>query len=313
VLESKDEHMNVYEDSCKNVESILEYGHSVCFETDATRLEASFPNETFHSIRWNFPHWHGKTNNKYNRKLLNDFFASASKVLTPTNKGTKLLPTTIQIALMNRQGGAMSKSRLEWKHSWIPARLAAYHDLLLTDVQPFVPTYKLSSYRRRDRSFRVEDPYLYTFSKYEPPSTLHAPTNLQLYCQCELYLKPLHTPIHNHGADLQDSAHFLQNLINALVPDGWRCTVYFRRWIEDIMNENHDTTTYLGTYKVFLFGQGRPITREAADAQRLLILDKLLNHYELPIIQRGNWMISNPLPSSLFERYLAFQGISSNK
>lgn len=75
--------------------------HQVVFGIDATRLEdydfSSFTGSSstssasttasseittkFHKIEFNFPHWRGKTNNKWNRKLIHEFLRSACNVL----------------------------------------------------------------------------------------------------------------------------------------------------------------------------------------------------------------------------------------
>ena len=118
----------VYKHSKENVKRIEAYGHDVRFEVDATRLE-SYDIGKADLIQWNFPHWGGKTNARYNRKLLSDFFQSSSQVLKTDGH--------VHVALMNHQGGAHSETIHEWKQSWMPARYAAEHDLLLIRVEPF--------------------------------------------------------------------------------------------------------------------------------------------------------------------------------
>ena len=77
--------------------------------------------------------------------------------------------------------------------------------------------------------------------------------------------------------------------------------------MQDVRND--EISSHIGTYKVLLFGQGRSITREEADATAL-DSRKIGEIYVLPpFIQRGRWMISNPLPSSLLNRYLDFVGL----
>jgi hypothetical protein len=135
VLEPQEEHHRVYRQSMDHVQKIQEYGHSVRFGIDATRLE-TYSKELglgilgpYDMIQFNFPHWRGKANTRKNRTLLNDFFASSRKVLK--NDGH------VHLALLNHQGGAFSSTLREWKHSWMPARLAADHNLLLIRVEPF--------------------------------------------------------------------------------------------------------------------------------------------------------------------------------
>ena len=63
----------VYKNSRSNLAAIESFGNSrVQFGVDATKLEESFPeskddSHKFHRIQFNFPHWRGKANNRYNR------------------------------------------------------------------------------------------------------------------------------------------------------------------------------------------------------------------------------------------------------
>jgi hypothetical protein len=112
----------------ENVKLIQGCGHDVRFEVDATRLE-SLDIGKFDLIQWNFPHWGGKTNARYNRKLLNDFFQSSTQVLKSDGH--------VHVALMNHQGGAFAATMQEWKQSWMPAQYAGNYGLLLIRVEPF--------------------------------------------------------------------------------------------------------------------------------------------------------------------------------
>lgn len=57
----------VYQYSKANTEIIASAGHAPLFGVDATVLSAHFGGATFDRIQFNFPHWRGKANNRYNR------------------------------------------------------------------------------------------------------------------------------------------------------------------------------------------------------------------------------------------------------
>jgi len=214
VLDSETQHSKVFRDSLINVETIRNHGHEVIFGVDATNLSHYFniPEErqqqqphnhtnllaptnnstrthrkrSFDRIQFNFPHWKGKANIRKNRELIQNFFASSKRHLSPGGE--------IHIALTVDQGGMYSKTIQEWKQSWMPARYAAEHGLLLSRVLPFRPTYNLSAYQWKDLAFNPgTSPNMYIFSdfpKYENvekdgggnnTSAMKIPRAIQLY------------------------------------------------------------------------------------------------------------------------------------
>eukprot|EP00956_Cyclotella_meneghiniana_P023456 scaffold45691_cov74-Cyclotella_meneghiniana.AAC.5 len=72
VLEDEETHNKVYEFSASNTNKIKSFGHKAMFGVDATQLSAYFGNKSldypllFDRIQFNFPHWRGKANNRYN-------------------------------------------------------------------------------------------------------------------------------------------------------------------------------------------------------------------------------------------------------
>ena len=120
----------MYAESQCNANVIESFGHDVRYQVDATKLLDYFESNTFDRMHFNFPHWRGKANIRYNRLLLRDFFSSASAVLAPQGQ--------IQLALMDPQGGMGSITMQAWKQSWMPAVHAANAGLLLVNVEPFL-------------------------------------------------------------------------------------------------------------------------------------------------------------------------------
>ncbi len=136
VLEDEPTHRDVYQRSATNeniIRSFPETNHEVKYGVDATRLKEVFPNTKFDRIRFNFPHWRGKANHRYNRQLIDAFLKSASMVLSENGE--------IHIALCEGQGGSSAKSLQEYRDTWTPLYYASMHGLMLIDVFPFSVSY----------------------------------------------------------------------------------------------------------------------------------------------------------------------------
>ena len=80
-------------------------------------------------MQFNFPHWRGKANHRYNRQLIGAFFHSARKVLSSNGE--------IHMALCEGQGGSNAINLKQYRDSWTPAFLASHHGLQLIDILPF--------------------------------------------------------------------------------------------------------------------------------------------------------------------------------
>jgi hypothetical protein len=305
VLESQEEHHRTYRQSKQHWNTIVhECGHTVRFGIDATRLETYTDlGAPFDQIQFNFPHWRGKTNTRKNRILIHDFFVSSRKVLKSDGH--------VHLALMDHQGGAFSTTLREWKHSWMPARLAA--DLLLIRVEPFEvsvycrllltlpfqlsmayslsvrrfrllqPKYQLSAYKGEDREFGVRgEPQMYIFAAPEA-SDCRAELDVQLFCHFNVYLQQDHVS--------EETLFCLQQHVQERLPEGWRGQVFFVRTMQG-------KTDCLSAYKICFFGETRPILQSDADRSRIIIQDAMIAD-KIPLVLRRNWVISNVYPSSM--------------
>jgi Domain of unknown function (DUF2431) len=273
VLEQEAQHCDTYTRGSENCTAIVNHGHQVLFGVDATKLEHTFaPESTFHVIQWNFPHWNGKTNNKRNRDLLNSFFRSAAHVTIGT----------IQLALMDHQGGAHSSSLGDWKQSWQPALHAAQHELLLLSVSDFKDEYPKSAYRGRNAAFRFHgDAKLYTFARHGTT----VPGEFQLHCYYQMLFR--------HDDDTGEQlCRELQGHTQRMLPQGWIALVK-KKWIRS----NQDA------YLVAFFGESKAITQEEADQYRMAVEKEMARLYPLHYVQPARqWPISHPIPASLFPR-----------
>lgn len=171
---------SAFPSAAANTDAVMSSGYEVKYEVDATCIERSFGSRKFDTIAWNFPHWPGKQNSKYNRELLRGFLKSASSALMPAGQ--------IKVALCRGQSGCRAASKVSWDRSWKLLEQAAAAGLLVTDMQPFTPglfpQYHPQGYRGHGGGFLTGDAQMFTL-RHPAEGTSAAMTAIHLH---ELHL-----------------------------------------------------------------------------------------------------------------------------
>mmetsp|Transcript_3040 Transcript_3040/g.3528 ORF Transcript_3040/g.3528 Transcript_3040/m.3528 type:complete len:449 (+) Transcript_3040:72-1418(+) len=303
VLESENEHNRVYRNSKKNIEIIRSCGHEVIFDLDATKLHRYF-NDTqmvsFDRIQFNFPHWRGKQNNKRNRHLIQQFMASANKVITPGGQ--------IHMGLLQHQGGMNATNKTEWLQSWMPGLYAAEESLLLTHALQYEPSYNLSSYQWKDRPFLLHGiAQMFIFTK--PDGQIIAPKECQLFTFFSLFIA-LPQQENNLNGDLmlwsKDqilNEEFMNDIIDFHSPEGIRVEATCRRVLLDdvknktLLNSSRKQQRLVAEYIVYMYGEKQPITSTIAGKFKICI-EEVVQKMSLGT-RKGGWCVSKVMPVNI--------------
>jgi Domain of unknown function (DUF2431) len=318
VLESEERHARVYRDSSENVQKLRSFRNTaVRFEIDATRLQWTFPAHSIHRIQFNFPHWPGKSNHRYNMQLLRDVFASCRHVLTHSG--------TLHMALCHGQGGAEAGSLAEWKASWRVPALAAAHGYLLRRTEPLVVRYNVSSHRGVDRAFPVGvQPLLYVFTA-GPMDTKEPtpPVHCQMAHRFELRLMLPPRVLSQLGEDMEHVASqgrelLERSIVPEIVPPGIRCELPLHNLVPGDDVDSNDTMAPperrrkypLLVLLVVLVGERRALSRADANALRSQLEDAVDAHLggDEVILHKGDRQVSQAFPYHLLGALIQERG-----
>ena len=176
-----------------NREELLKKGAIVIHSVDGTDLDHSEPlmklGLKYDEIVFNFPHTGGKSHIEKNRQLLQNFFKSASRHLSPTGQ--------VVVALCKGQGGTpVDCQRRGYENSWKIVEMAAEAGIVLTSVEPFPleehPCYIPTGYRGLSKGFLLAGALVHTFKFPGISESLYPPVyyhDISFWCSLDDFHK----------------------------------------------------------------------------------------------------------------------------
>ena len=169
-FESRDK-LNADQSTADNIKQLVDHSAMVLYCVDATSLHdiTELKNLKFNNIIFNFPHYGGKSNLRFNRQLLKDFFGSAVNFITARGR--------ILVSLCRGQGGTLADIPKRYDDTWKVVEMASYSGLILSSVTPFCvsdyPGYVSTGLRSQLKSFITAGGLTHEFTLFQEADARH--------------------------------------------------------------------------------------------------------------------------------------------